>query len=52
LTEAGFINIKDARLIDPTPVPENYSGSSFKSREDYVEYKENGSLLLIAEARK
>ncbi len=52
LTEAGFINIKDARLIDPTPVPENYSGSSFKSREDYVEYKQNGSLLLIAEARK
>jgi len=52
LTEAGFINLKDARLIDPTPVPENYSGSSFKSREDYVEYKENGSLLLIAEARK
>jgi len=52
LMEAGFINIKDARLIDPTPVPENYSGTSFKSREDYVEYKENGSLLLIAEARK
>jgi SAM-dependent methyltransferase len=52
LTEAGFINVKDTRLIDPTPVPENYSGSSFKSRQDYVEYKENGSLMLIAEARK
>jgi SAM-dependent methyltransferase len=52
LTEAGFINVKDARLIDPTPVPEHYSGSSFQSREDYVEYKENGSLMLIAEAGK
>jgi len=52
LTEAGFINVKDTRLIDPTPVPENYSGSSFKTREDYVEYKENGSLMLVAEARK
>jgi SAM-dependent methyltransferase len=52
LQEAGFVNVKDARLIDPTPVPEGYSGSSFKTREDYVEYKENGSLLLTAEARK
>jgi SAM-dependent methyltransferase len=52
LEEAGFVNVRDARLIDPTPVPDDYSGSSFKSREDYVEYKENGSLMLTAETKK
>jgi hypothetical protein len=31
LTAAGFINVKDTRLIDPTPVPENYSGSSSRA---------------------
>jgi ubiquinone/menaquinone biosynthesis C-methylase UbiE len=44
--DAGFRNVRDQRLIDPTPVPENYSGSSFKSREDYEEYKRTGSLMI------
>src|SRR3989440_6446747 len=44
LVDAGFVNISDERLIDPTPIPENYTGSSFKSREDLVSYKEMGSL--------
>lgn len=46
---AGFINVHDRRLHDPTPVPENYSGGSFKTREDYVLYKETGSLMLSGE---
>jgi arsenite methyltransferase len=50
--DVGFVNIKDERLLDPTPVPENYSGGSFKSREDYLSYKANGSLMLTAEVRK
>ena len=50
--EVGFINVKDRRLYDSTPVPENYSGGSFKTREDYVLYKQNGSLMLTAEVRK
>jgi hypothetical protein len=52
LQETGFVNIKDQRLRDPAPVPEDYSGTSFRSREEYVQYKENGSLMLSAEVRK
>ncbi len=47
---AGFVNVLDRRLHDPTPVPENYSSGSFKTREDYVLYKETGSLMLSGEA--
>jgi len=43
---AGFINFRDQRLYDPTPVPEDYSGGSFKTREDFVLYRETGSLML------
>lgn len=45
---AGFVNVKDERLRDPSPVPEIYTGTSFKSREDLVEYRRNGSLMLSA----
>ena len=50
LERAGFVNVSDQRLYDPTPVPENYSSGSFKTREDYVLYKETGSLMLSGEA--
>jgi SAM-dependent methyltransferase len=50
--EAGFVNVKDRRLFDPKPIPDDYSGGSFKTREDYVLYKQNGSLMLSAEVRK
>ncbi|HET6891907.1 MAG TPA: methyltransferase domain-containing protein, partial [Pyrinomonadaceae bacterium] len=33
---AGFFDIRDERLIDPAPVPEIYTGTSFKTREDLV----------------
>ncbi len=49
LEKAGFKNVSDARLIDPTPVPEVYTGTTFRSREDFVKYRENGSLMLTAE---
>ena len=49
LESAGFVNVKDSRLQDPTPVPEVYTGTTFKSREDFVRYRENGSLMLRAE---
>jgi arsenite methyltransferase len=48
--DAGFINVRDQRLYDATPVPEDYNGSSFKTREDYVLYKETGSLMLSGQA--
>lgn len=50
--EVGFVNIKDERIYDPKPIPDDYSGGSFESREDYVLYKENGSLMLSAEVVK
>jgi ubiquinone/menaquinone biosynthesis C-methylase UbiE len=46
---AGFTNIRDQRLFDPTPIPEGYSGGSFQSREEYEEYKRAGSLMLSGE---
>ncbi len=46
---AGFTNIRDQRLFDPTPIPEAYSGGSFRSREEYEEYKQAGSLMLSGE---
>ncbi len=47
---AGFINIRDQRLYDPVPVPEGYSGGSFKTRADYVAYKQSGSLMMSGQA--
>ena len=52
LEEAGFVNVQDRRLRDPKPIPDDYSGGSFKTRDDYVLYKQNGSLMLSAEVRK
>ncbi|HSE26525.1 MAG TPA: methyltransferase domain-containing protein [Pyrinomonadaceae bacterium] len=48
LEQLGFVNIKDQRLYDPAPVPDDYAGGSFKTREDYLLYKRNGSLMLSA----
>lgn len=47
--DAGFVNIRDNRLFDPTPIPENYTGSSFKSREDFESYRRTGSLMISGE---
>ena len=44
--EAGFVQVEDRRLYDPTPVPEDYTGGSFQSREDLVKYRQNGSLMI------
>lgn len=44
--EAGFDEVHARRLYDPTPVPEDYAGGSFKSREDFLQYRECGSLMI------
>lgn len=49
---AGFEDITDERLIDPTPVPFDYTGGSFQTREDYVRYKEIGSLMLSGRVKR
>lgn len=46
---AGFLKVHDRRLYDPAPIPDNYGGGSFKTREDYVNYRESGSLMLSGE---
>jgi SAM-dependent methyltransferase len=47
---AGFVNVRDQRIYDPRPVPEDYNGGSFKTREDYLLYRESGSLMVSGEA--
>jgi SAM-dependent methyltransferase len=47
----GFANVSDRRLYDPTPIPADYSGGSFKTRADYVNYKEAGSLMISGEVQ-
>lgn len=46
---AGFINVRDQRLYDPTPLPDNYTSGSFKTREDFTNYRAAGSLMLSGE---
>lgn len=44
--DAGFVKVEDRRLYDPTPVPDDYTSGSFKSREELVKYRQNGSLMI------
>ncbi|HYJ85693.1 MAG TPA: class I SAM-dependent methyltransferase [Pyrinomonadaceae bacterium] len=47
--QAGFVNVQDRRVYDPRPVPDDYTGGSFETRDDYLEYREAGSLLVSGE---
>ena len=47
--QAGFINVRARRVYDPRPVPDDYTGGSFATRDDYLEYREAGSLLISGE---
>ncbi len=47
---AGFADVRDERVFDPRPVPDDYTSGSFKSREDYVKYREAGSLMITGKA--
>jgi ubiquinone/menaquinone biosynthesis C-methylase UbiE len=49
---AGFGNVRDERVLDPRPVPDDYTSGSFKSRADYVKYRDTGSLMISGEALK
>lgn len=44
--QAGFVNVLDQRLLDPSPVPDDYDGGSFASRDDYLKYRQAGSLMM------
>jgi ubiquinone/menaquinone biosynthesis C-methylase UbiE len=47
---AGFTRFESDRLLDPSPIPAEYKGSSFKSYEDFVNYRKAGSLMMRGEA--
>lgn len=49
---AGFGSVRDERILDPRPVPDDYTSGSFKSREDYVKYRDTGSLMISGQAAK
>lgn len=49
---AGFVEVKAQRILDPTPLPDDYTGTSFKSREDFLQYRAAGSLMLSGRAGK
>lgn len=46
---AGFSNVRSQRIFDPRPIAEDYQGGSFNSREDYINYRKAGSLMLTGE---
>jgi SAM-dependent methyltransferase len=48
---AGFADVRDERLYNPVSVPEDYSGGSFKTREDYLQYLAAGSLMMSGRVR-
>jgi ubiquinone/menaquinone biosynthesis C-methylase UbiE len=47
--DAGFVNIRDQRVFDPTPIPDDYVSGSFKSRKDFEAYRRAGSLMVSGE---
>lgn len=51
-SDAGFTSIRDERILDPRPVPDDYTGGSFKSREDFQAYRRTGSLMISGKAEK
>ena len=50
--QAGFANVSDERILDPMLLPGEYNGTSFRSKEDYLQYRAAGSLMLSGLARK
>ena len=50
--DAGFVNIRDQRVFDPTPIPDDYVSGSFKSRKDFEAYRRAGSLMVSGEVPK
>src|SRR5216684_4373524 len=50
--DAGFVSIRDQRVFDPTPIPDDYVIGSFKSRKDFEAYRRAGSLMVSGEVPK
>jgi SAM-dependent methyltransferase len=48
---AGFIGVSRTLLKDPTPLPATFASGFFKSRQDYILYREIGSLMITGRLR-
>jgi ubiquinone/menaquinone biosynthesis C-methylase UbiE len=49
---AGFENVESRLLHDPTPLEAGFSSSYFRSREEYLRYREIGSLMVMGQVTK
>ncbi|MBI4473175.1 MAG: class I SAM-dependent methyltransferase [Acidobacteria bacterium] len=50
LTKAGFRSATHRRIIDSTPIPEDWTPTQwFRTREQQMKFKAEGALLLMAE---
>jgi ubiquinone/menaquinone biosynthesis C-methylase UbiE len=50
--EAGFENVECRLLHDPTPMEAGFNSTYFRSREEYVRYREIGSLMVMGQVTK
>jgi ubiquinone/menaquinone biosynthesis C-methylase UbiE len=50
--QAGFVNVRDERIHHPAAIRDGYNSTWFKSREEYQEYREAGSLMISGEVGK
>ena len=48
MRQAGFVETKHSRIVDPRPVPEGYESKWFKSAEDMRAFRREGALLVEA----
>lgn len=44
--QAGFVEARHSRIIDPRPVPEGYQSKWFRSAEEVRKFREEGALLV------
>lgn len=50
LSQAGFHNVADRRIIDSTPIPEDWTPTCwFPTRQEQARFQAEGALLLIGE---
>ncbi|HYX28046.1 MAG TPA: class I SAM-dependent methyltransferase [Pyrinomonadaceae bacterium] len=42
----GFVHVRDGRIKSTAPLSNEYSHKWFASRDSYLEYRENGSLVM------
>lgn len=45
-SDAGFVDVQQARIPDPTPVPDNYTGRWFRDSEQMRRFQQEGALLV------